>query len=387
MSDKIDARRRKFLSQASKVVAGASISAMLGGKGRVAQGMLAEVAMAGGPENLLAMVSLLAARPAELGTQVFAAVPQPLRSCALQIESVLAGIKPACRLSLWVADLPVVTAYLKGLSCAMAIEQVPVSQSSYAQTNLERRAELMARPRVRLYLAKSAADARRLANWERENDYRQLGLGLGYPGCCVDAAIKHDNAYFDEENQAWRQTNLNSITVSSSSAADFRCNQFLVESGLHYTAPVSAIAHYPCRLDCSASVSFADAALQCSARKWPIWTVTLCELLRAPIVYWTDKSWPADYWDEYCGLALIEASQTTAGQWNSPLPAIILGSHETPAGSFPQDVVSILVGRNQILLQGAVGKTTTFRFDEIGEPWLINWHAGKVRKVTSQNTQ
>ncbi|MDQ1639567.1 MAG: hypothetical protein QOF62_2906 [Pyrinomonadaceae bacterium] len=382
MPDKFNPPRRTFLSNSSKVVAGASLAAVWPGKLQATQWLLAEAAATGPSHAVMEIVSMLAARPAELGAKVFADVPLPLRSSMLQIQSVLVGNKPGCRLSLWVQELQGAIEYLKGLNCAIVIAQVPPSQS-YAQTSLPRRQLLKAMPRLRVYVAKSLRDAKRLEKLENERaDYRALGLALGYPSCCVDAAVNHDQNSVNEKGRVARQANLNAIAVSVSSAADFRCNQFLVESELHNAAPLSAIAHYPCKLDCPETVALGKAALELSARKWPIWTVTLCELLRAPIVYWSDESWPADYWDEYCGLALIEARNIGGGEWNSPLPAIRLGAEQTPAGPLPQSVVSVKIGKKQVLLRNATGEASSYTVQELGPTWVLNWRDGKVEKVT-----
>jgi hypothetical protein len=376
--------RRKFLISSTKILA-AALTSVLPGRSRVAQALISDSpAQSPFPTHYYSGrgMSMLTVRPAALGAQLFAHIPRALRSEALQIECVLAGIKPACRLSLTANELQESIAYLKGLNCAYIIEQVPRGKLSYAQMSPQRRLKLNAQPRVRVYLAKSAADAGRLRRLESvEFNYRALGLALGYPECCVLAALKQDQTYFDEAQQVWRQTNLNSAAVQASTAADFRCNHFLVESDLYSAGPLSAIAHYPCRLDCHESIALAQSALERCARAWPIWSIALCELMRSPILYWSDDLWPADYWDEYCGLALVGASPGRDQEWNSVLPAILLGADNTPDGQLPDDVVKIKVVKDRLLLHCANGDVLRLSLRENGHPHIIDWRSGNIEKL------
>jgi hypothetical protein len=327
-------------------------------------------------------MSMLSVRPAELGAQLFTQIPRALRAEALQIECMLAGIKPGCRLSLTANELQESIAYLRALNCALIIEQVPPTKVSYAQMSPQRRLKFNTQPRVRVYLAKSAADAQRLRRLESvEFNYKALGLALGYPECCVSAALKRDQTYFDEAQQEWRQTNLNSAAVRASAAADFRCNHLLVESELYSAGPLSAIAHYPCKLDCRESVAIAQYALELCAHAWPLWAIALCELMRGPVLYWSDDAWPALYWDEYCGLALIGGRPGRDREWSSPLPAILLGTDSTPAGELPDDVVKIKAVKDHLLLQRASGDVLRFSLKDNGAPHIIDWRSGHIEKL------
>lgn len=374
--------RRKFLVNLTRLATGVALSSLIGEQAQAAQWFLigggrADVPPAAPPGG----ISMLATSPAELGAQFFAGMPRPLRSSALQLQGLLSGIKPACRLSLNLEEFRESVSYLNGLGCACVVEEAPSTETSYAQMSPKRRRSFSSKPRVRVYLAKTAADARRLAAMEADDgDYRALGLALGYPVCCVEGAVRQDRTYYDGTSGAWRQVNLNAAAVRASTAADFRCNQFLVESDLYSAAPLSAIAHYPCRLDCPESAAIAQAALECSARTWPVWTVALCELLRSPVLYWSDESWPADYWDEYCGLALVEARRVGRSEWDSRLPAMLLGSERTPSGPLPSSATRVLAAKGYILFEGAGGEVVSHRVEGSGSPWLIDWRSGRVER-------
>ena len=382
MSDKGFRRpRRKFLSDSAKLLAGVALTSVAPAELRAA-GLLTGGGAGTAHNDLTEVGGMLAARPEELGQGIFADVPQALRSAAIQLRSLAAGLKPACRLSLTTDELRESLPYLESLGCAMAVGEPPSKAVAFAQMSPQRREEVVTRPRVRVYLAKTEADARRLAKLEGGTvDYHAVGLALGYPACCVEAATRNDQMTFDEESGAWRQANLNVAALDASSAADFRCNQFLVESELYDAAPLSAIAHYPCRLDCTESVAVAQAVLECCARTWPVWTVTLCELLRAPVIYWPDTSWPARYWDEYCGLALVGAREIRPGEWHSRLPSVQLGTDATPAGKIPASVVGVQTSGAGVLLRDAEGEVACHPFEKAGRPWVIDWRAGTVRRL------
>lgn len=377
--------RRKFLANSTKVLAGAALTSFWPGPLRVAQALVTgDVAQGRSPVGHYSSrgISMLTVKAVELGSQLFAQIPRALRSDALQIECLLAGVKPACRLSLTVQALQSSIDYLKSLNCSFVIEQVRQSEQAYAHMSPQRRETFRAQSRVRVYLARSAADARALAKLESDKfDYRAIGLALGYPKCCVEAAVKKDQTYFDEEQQVWRQTNLNSVAVRASTAADFRCNSFLLESDIQAAGPASAIAHYPCKLDCPESIALAQSTLERCARTWPIWAITLCELMRSPVLYWHDDAWPAEYWDEYCGLALIGADQHGAQEWSSALPAVLLGTDGTPSGRLPKDVVGIKVAKDQLLLRRINGDVVRLSLKENGYPSIIDWQKGTVKEL------
>src|SRR3712207_3206339 len=125
----------------------------------------------------------------DVGARVFASWPKALRAFAVQIQCVCEGIKPACLFGMNVDQLGDSLAYLRSLNLSIAVEQYPTRPTSFAQASPAYRAEALAKPRVRVYVAKSATAAKRLAKLEiKERDYRAAGLALGYPVCCVEAA-------------------------------------------------------------------------------------------------------------------------------------------------------------------------------------------------------
>jgi hypothetical protein len=232
---------------------------------------------------------------------------------------------------------------------------------------------------VRVYLARSRSDARDLYRAEvKAKDYADIGLRLGYPVCCVEAAEAADEMTWNSEAQEWRQTNLVAVGIEASTRVDFRCNHLLTESSIASFGPVSCIAHYPCRLDCGASLEIGEVALSIASRRWPRWHEVLIPFLKAPVLYWPDTNWPPDFWQEYAGLALLGATIRDDGTWSSERAALPLGSDDLP---FPSQ--GIIAGSLQdgIVLVQSPTATLFLSFELLGEPWLISWEAGTVRRL------
>lgn len=320
--------------------------------------------------------------PRVLGAQIFSYVPRSLRSYALQIQCVIEGLKPACLIPLYINGLEECITFLRERGLTITVDQLPIGPYSYAQTNPAARKEVMVKPRVRLYIAKSAGDARQLARLETElRDYYQLGRALGYPVCCVAAAVENDQLTYVERYGVWKQTNLNAVGTQVSTKLDYLCNFFLGESELSTVAPVSALAHWPCHFACDESRTVGGLALECCARTWPCWSDPLIEVLKAPVIYWPDVSWPPEYWDEYCGISLVSAYGESYSLWRSNFSAITLGHGRTPAGEFPADITAVQVAAEGIALYDKAHSLTFVPFDKTGNPWLIDWGSGSIRTL------
>lgn len=281
----------------------------------------------------------------ELGRLVadsFCSLPVGLRPYALELESLVQRQKPACLFAVDRDDANACVRYLlqQGLACVVAPH--PTTVHSYAQTSPPNRMQLIARKRMRLYVASKLVVAQQVAELElRAHDSVALGEALGYPACCIAAAAERDRIMWDEAAANWRQTNLNAAALRISTKLEPHCNRFLMDANIEWVAPMAAIAHYPCSFDCLASSAIGRVALQFAAWKWPLWAVVLGELLRSPIIYWSDDGWPAEYWDETCGIALPAATARGSDTWTSPVPGFTLGSARTPSGPLPVGVLSM----------------------------------------------
>jgi len=198
---------------------------------------------------------------------------------------------------------------------------------------------------------------------------------------------RHDTIYFDEKCEEWRQANLNSCAIQKSRSSDFRCNILLFESRMSGFAPLSAIAHYPCKLDCQPSAAIGQAALDLCSELWPLWSIALGELLRSPVLFWADDSWPIDFIDEFCGIALIAGVRVTTSVWRTGLQGFALGTGRTPVGSFPSIVKSIREFSDAVLIEDSTEHFYLFPFNIIGEPWIIEWGLRRIERLPSSSVE
>jgi hypothetical protein len=96
--------------------------------------------------------------------------------------------------------------------------------------------------------------------------HRALGSALGYPRCCVEAFVERI-ARFDEPNRSDARPDEDYVQTEPALRAlagrhpDRRLNVLLAPWRLRL------ITHYPCRLDCPASVAYATAVWSAMARK------------------------------------------------------------------------------------------------------------------------
>jgi hypothetical protein len=115
-------------------------------------------------------------------------------------------------------------------------------------------------------------EGRRLDGRARQDLERRLGLGLGYPECCVGAFLARQSGL-----------TLNGVQMRAALAetvgpGHHELNHFL----LHF---FQAIAHYPCRYDCAPSLSLARSVLAELAREDPEACAAVRVMLRRPLLY------------------------------------------------------------------------------------------------------
>jgi hypothetical protein len=82
-------------------------------------------------------------------------------------------------------------------------------------------------------------------------DHRRLGYAFGYPACCVDFFMTHNN---------WTRLNTLADAVQASERLDWRANCLLKQT------PWMTIFHMPCSFDCPATVEYSTALLSALER-------------------------------------------------------------------------------------------------------------------------
>lgn len=77
-------------------------------------------------------------------------------------------------------------------------------------------------------------------------DHKRLGYAFGYPTCCVDFFMTHNN---------WTRLNTLADAVKASGRIDWRANCLLKQT------PWMTIFHMPCSFDCPATLEYSTALL------------------------------------------------------------------------------------------------------------------------------
>ena len=315
-------------------------------------------------------------RPDLVGGQLFTSFPIGLRHSLLEIATVRRGCKPAALISLTAAQLVAGSAYLREVEIR-AVVASSSQPSAYAQIALPERLRLRSKPRIRVYIAASEDDARTLAECDQRGDYARVGELLGYPECCVTAAVARDTISYDNLFATERQSNLVDAALQASAHVDFACNVLLRESPVCQFGPASLISHYPCSFDCPRTINLAEAYYDILAEEWPLWALQLVELLRSPIVLWSDRWWPPQFWDELAGVAQLGGvadpeQRRVSGGWSMPI-----GLGRTPGGLLPMGAVEIEI-RKDATAFCVCDAEQTVSHAAAGRPAVLDWRTGRI---------
>lgn len=129
---------------------------------------------------------------------------------------------------------------------------------------------------------KEDAEAFRAASSRREGgaDHVTIGELLGFPRCCAEAFVKWWPTFYDPVYQCaqesphvvWEGENYSALLVQPHIATQ----QMLRYAGFRLTS------HFPCRLDCKASIEVAKDWLDVARRHDPQGTECLLEILSLP---------------------------------------------------------------------------------------------------------
>jgi hypothetical protein len=303
-----------------------------------------------------------------------------LRRSLLELEAVHRGCKPSTLLFLTPEDVVDASIYLRSL----ALRSVVVSRrnpSPYFQIALTERVRLRAKVQVRIYVASRACDARAVAESNEKGDYSGTGMLLGYPDCCVAAAAARDRIFRDPLFGVDRQSNLVDAAIRASTDLNYACNILLRDSAVCQWGPASLISHYPCSFQCHQTMKLAQAHYEVLASKWPLWGLQLVELLRSPMVFWSDQLWPPQFWDEMAGIAQLGGMANLETNCISEGCSMPTGHGRTPGGTFPVGASEIEITKTETVFNLDNGKQA-ISHAAAGSPALLDWRSGKIRLDT-----
>jgi hypothetical protein len=316
------------------------------------------------------------------GARVFAPVPVALRRSLLELEAVRTGCKPAALILLAPSEFAAAVPYLRDYRLSV-VAATPRKPPEYLQVGPDAREQLTAESQIKLCVAPNDRDARRLAKYDERADYERVGVLLGYPECCVLAAAAHDQIRRDDASGVKRQGNLIDAALSASRRLDASCNILLRESALGGYGPASIISHYPCSFDCARTIALARTYHNVLVDRWPRWARQLGELLRSPVVLWSDRSWPAEFWDEMAAVVQLGGSVDRGMRRISKGSSLPLGFARTPGGPLPSNAVDIAIGAEATAFQLADGTRQFISHAAAGPPVLLDWRTGRMQRRAS----
>jgi hypothetical protein len=313
------------------------------------------------------------------GARVFAPVPVALRRSLLELEAVKNGGKPAALILLTASEFAAAMPHFRAYRLSI-VAATPSKPPGYLQVGPDAREQLTAERQIKLCVAPNDRDARRLAEYDERADYERVGMLLGYPECCVLAAAARDQIRRDDASGVERQGNLIDAALAASTHLDVSCNILLRERALCGYGPASIISHYPCSFNCARTVALADTYHHLLVDKWPRWARQLEGLLRSPVLLWSDRSWPSQFWDEMAGVVHLGGSVDRRGQRISNGFSLPLGFGRTPGGSLPSGAVEIDIGVDATSFHLPDGTQQLISHASAGPPVLLDWRSGRMQR-------
>lgn len=142
------------------------------------------------------------------------------------------------------------------------------------------------------------AEAFRGASVGQRTDHKAIGELLGFPTCCCEAFVRWWPTYFDpvyqcaeaSEHQVLKLENYEALVV----APHIATHQMLRYAGFRLTS------HFPCRLDCEASIEVGKTWLEVATKADPQGVEALLKILSLP-----------GEWSVLHGIAVVETPHFT----------------------------------------------------------------------------
>jgi hypothetical protein len=115
--------------------------------------------------------------------------------------------------------------------------------------------------------------------------HAELGAALGYPECCVQAYLQDARGYEGRALPAFGVNPLHfqAMAARTRGAPHFLLNPFLRDPWLR------PLAHFPCRFDCPASLSLAQAVVREMHRRAPAVARALPAYLKCVALVFPDR--------------------------------------------------------------------------------------------------
>jgi len=244
--------------------------------------------------------------------------PDALDAMEPELSLVRHGVKPAARYSMPQHLAAPLIAALQALGLACAFHLPEDQRAGIAYLSPTEQDRLLASPRGHLLYARDTATCTALLAAHGAPDNEAIGALLGYPRCCIEANLIYDGLRYNDY-----------VRVARVSARfDWRLNIFIGGWTDRHGRQMQLASHFPCSLDCAASIAQADRRLALLDAHMPDLARMLRDAASMPVLLHDDSGLPADRRTGLCGAALqalmLDEEWLIAGYWplrgHNPLP-------------------------------------------------------------------
>lgn len=293
-------------------------------------------------------------------------LPAEMRSSAVELAALEAGIKPVMRITAQKHRLSVLIDWIIARGLLVLVREQKLDSACFAQIAPSRRPSGSGRL-FQLFVSRQRNNLLAVANaLSSPTSYRDIGLSLGYPECCCEWAAFTDR--LQVYDGVVRQTNLVAAALKRSMSLHAWCNCLARETPLIYQLPMAVISHFPCRFDCEASVEQGRRYLSCCDALTHGLSDFLMRMLRQTILWWSDVNWPIDFAAETPGLLLASTGADIA----IGTSFVAMGDTLTPGGILPLEGVIQGATSNKIIC-GSATNLICLNFAEMGRPEILTW--------------
>jgi hypothetical protein len=178
------------------------------------------------------------------------------RTKALEIVYLIKDLKPVVRQGFYENELAKVKEFCEKNKLAIEISTFKIltldSDKPYSNKGLKVKADDPAKGMFFVYISKDERKAAMASMFELKNDYRGLGLILGYPECCVSFFVKN------EPERSRLDNDYAICTLNNSKLLDPQSVRYPFFTNIaKRDMDIVLINHFPCSFTCEKSIAIA----------------------------------------------------------------------------------------------------------------------------------
>lgn len=203
---------------------------------------------------------------------------------AIEVLAVSRGLKPSGRLTASRASAPAILEFLEARGLVARTYDPEPEEWGYRLATMYER-ELASRNDLRIYYARDDRSLDAVYDAQVSRDDPALGRALGYPDCCIA---------MNDALQPLEMADMVRVARFAGTSPDWRLNIFLTELELPGGSPYYLVSHFPCSLDCEASIAYASRLLQAISALDPRFARDLETALRMPVLLRDERNPPEE---------------------------------------------------------------------------------------------